>query len=288
MEIKKIFVAGAGTMGSGIAQNALTAGYEVTLFDISAAQIAKAKAEIEKQLNRGVEKGRMNEAQKKDCMARFSMTETLDAAKNAHLVIEAASEKFEIKADIFKKLSALCATEAILASNTSSIPITKIAAVCSNPGRFVGLHFFHPAPVMRLLEIIRGLETTDATIEAAKQIGERLGKVTIVSKDSAGFIVNRLLDPMLNEAVDLLEKGIATAEDIDKGCKYGLNHPMGPFELIDHSGVDILLAVMETIYADTGDSKYRPSPLLRRMVESGKLGKKTGIGFYDYSKGNTD
>jgi 3-hydroxybutyryl-CoA dehydrogenase len=284
MEIQKIFVAGAGTMGSGIAQNALTSGYEVTLYDISAAQTAKAKAEIEKQLSRGVEKGRLSEAQKNDCAARLGITETLDAARDTHLVIEAASEKFEIKAEIFKKLSALCATETILASNTSSIPITKIASVCSNPSRFVGLHFFHPAPVMRLLEIIRGLETTDAVIDAAKNVGGRLGKVCIVSKDSAGFIVNRLLDPMLNEAVDLLDKGIATAEDIDKGCKYGLNHPMGPFELIDHSGADILLAVMETIYADTGDSKYRPAPLLRRMVEAGKLGKKTGIGFYDYTK----
>ena len=284
MEIKKIFVAGAGTMGAGIAQNALTAGYEVALYDVSAAQIAKAKAEIEKQLNRSVEKGRLSEAQKHECAARFGIAETLDAAKGAHLVIEAAAEKYEIKADIFKKLSALCATETILATNTSSIPITKIAAVCSNPGRFVGLHFFHPAPVMRLLEIIRGLETTDAVIETAKNVGDRLGKVCIVSKDSAGFIVNRLLNPMLNEAVELLDKGIATAEDIDKGCKYGLNHPMGPFELIDHSGADILLAVMETMYADTGDSKYRPAPLLRRMVESGKLGKKTETGFYDYSK----
>jgi 3-hydroxybutyryl-CoA dehydrogenase len=286
MEIKKVFVVGAGTMGAGIAQNALTAGYEVMLFDVNAAQIEKAKAGIEKQLVRSVEKGRMSETEKQNCMARFAASGTLEAAKDAHLVIEAASEKFEIKADIFKKLSAVCAAETIFASNTSSIPITKIAAVCSNPGRFVGMHFFHPAPVMRLLEIIRGLETTDAAVSAAKEVGERLGKVSIVSKDSAGFIVNRLLDPMLNEAVDLLDKGIATAEDIDKGCKYGLNHPMGPFELIDHSGVDILLAVMETIYADTGDSKYRPAPLLRRMAESGKLGKKTGKGFYDYSKGS--
>jgi 3-hydroxybutyryl-CoA dehydrogenase len=283
MEIQKIFMAGAGTMGAGISQTALTAGYEVMLFDINAAQIEKAKTGIEKQLIRGVEKGRMTEAEKQSCMARLSTTETLDAAGSAHLVIEAASEKYEIKADVFRKLSAVCSAETIFASNTSSIPITKIAAVCSNPGRFVGMHFFHPAPVMRLLEIIRGLETTDETIAAAKAAGDRLGKVTIVSKDSVGFIVNRLLDPMLNEAVDLLDKGIGTAEDIDKGCKYGLNHPMGPLELIDLTGVDILLAVMETMYADTGDSKYRPAPLLRRMVESGKLGKKVGIGFYDYS-----
>jgi 3-hydroxybutyryl-CoA dehydrogenase len=286
MEIKKVFIAGSGTMGTGITQNALTAGYETALYDISGEQLEKAKAGIEKQLNRSVEKGRMDEAQKKDCIARLVITEKLDAAKNADLVIEAASERFDIKADIFKKLSAICTAKTIFASNTSSIPITKIAAVCSNPERFVGLHFFHPAPVMRLLEIIRGLKTTDETIAVAEKFGERLGKVTIVSKDSVGFIVNRLLDPMMNEAIDLLERGVATAEDIDKGCKYGLNHPMGPFELIDNSGADILLAVMETIYADTGDSKYRPAPLLRRMVEAGKLGKKTGIGFYDYSKEN--
>lgn len=284
MNIEKVVVIGSGAMGTGIAQVALQAGYSVTLRDISQAQMDKAGANIQKQLNRNVEKGRMTAEEKDAALARLTLSDAPEALKQADLVIEAAAENAEIKMNIFREVCSLCSDTCILATNTSSISITKLSGAVTHPERFIGMHFFNPVPVMKLLELVRGLGTSEETIQTAKEIGEKLNKVIIVSADSAGFIVNRLLDPMINEAFDLIERGVGTPEDIDKGCKYGLNWPMGPCELIDMAGIDILLAVMETIYADTGDSKYRPSPLLRRMVEAGRLGRKSGRGFYDYTK----
>lgn len=282
MKIEKVVVIGSGAMGTGIAQTAIQSGFTVTLRDISPVQLDRAKVNIEKQLGRSVEKGRMTAGERDLAMARLTVTGSSEAVKDADLIIEAASERLEVKREIFQEICSLCSDGAILASNTSSISITKLSGAVTHPERFVGMHFFNPVPVMRLLEIVRGLNTSEETIEAARAMGERLGKIIIVSADSVGFIVNRLLDPMINEAFDLIERGVGTPEDIDKGCKYGLNWPMGPCELIDMAGIDIELAVMETIYADTGDSKYRPSPLLRRMVEAGRLGRKSGKGFYDY------
>lgn len=284
MNIEKVVVIGSGAMGTGIAQVALQAGYSVTLRDISQAQMDKAGVNIQKQLNRNVEKGRMTAEERDAALARLTLSDAPEALKQADLVIEAAAENAEIKMNIFREVCSLCSDTCILATNTSSISITKLSGAVTHPERFIGMHFFNPVPVMKLLELVRGLGTSEETIQTAKEIGERLSKVIIVSADSAGFIVNRLLDPMINEAFDLIERGVGTPEDIDKGCKYGLNWPMGPCELIDMAGIDIELAVMETIYADTGDSKYRPSPLLRRMVEAGRLGRKTGKGFYDYTK----
>lgn len=283
-EIQKVFVIGSGAMGTGIAQTALQSGFSVTLQDVSAEQLQRAKANIEKQLSRNVEKGRMTAEERNVALKRFTISNELDTVAEADLVIEAASEKMEVKKSIFQNVCAICSDEAVLATNTSSISITALSDSVTHPERFVGMHFFNPVPVMKLLELVQGLNTADETIATAKAIGEALGKICIVSADSAGFIVNRLLDPMINEAFDLIERGVGTPEDIDTGCKYGLNWPMGPCELIDMAGIDIELAVMETIYADTGDSKYRPSPLLRRMVEAGRLGRKSGRGFYDYSK----
>lgn len=284
MNIEKVVVIGSGAMGTGIAQVALQAGYSVTLRDISQAQMDKAGVNIQKQLNRNVEKGRMTAEERDAALARLTLSDAPEALKQADLVIEAAAENAETKMNIFREVCSLCSDTCILATNTSSISITKLSGAVTHPERFIGMHFFNPVPVMKLLELVRGLGTSEETIQNAKEIGERLSKVIIVSADSAGFIVNRLLDPMINEAFDLIERGVGTPEDIDKGCKYGLNWPMGPCELIDMAGIDIELAVMETIYADTGDSKYRPSPLLRRMVEAGRLGRKTGKGFYDYTK----
>ena len=284
MNIEKVVVIGSGAMGTGIAQVCLQAGYAVTLRDISQEQLEKAGRNIEKQLARNVEKGRMTAEEKDAALARLTLSGDPEALKQADLVIEAASEKVEVKMGIFREVCSLCSDSCILATNTSSISITKLSGAVTHPERFIGMHFFNPVPVMKLLELVRGLGTSEETIQTAREIGEKLNKVIIVSADSAGFIVNRLLDPMINEAFDLIERGVGTPEDIDKGCKYGLNWPMGPCELIDMAGIDIELAVMETIYADTGDSKYRPSPLLRRMVEAGRLGRKTGKGFYDYTK----
>lgn len=281
-EIKTIYVIGSGAMGSGIAQMAAQSGFRVVLQDISAGQLEKARKGIEERLAKNVLKGRISEAEKKFTLSNLQMVETIDGVSEADLVIEAASEKLEIKKNIFRNVCEKAREDAILATNTSSISITELSQAVTKPERFVGMHFFNPVPVMKLLELVKGLNTSEEVIEAARSVGERLGKEIIVSADSAGFIVNRLLDPMINEAFDLIERGVGTPEDIDKGCRYGLNWPMGPCELIDMAGIDIELAVMETIYKDTGDSKYRPSPLLRRMVQAGHLGRKTGRGFYEY------
>jgi 3-hydroxybutyryl-CoA dehydrogenase len=284
MEIKKVFVIGSGQMGTGIAQVALTGGYDVTLSDISAEQLEKAKKNIDKQLAKSVEKGRLTEDQKAVCIANLkTATESAQYAE-ADFIIEAASEDVGVKKAIFAEVSKYARKDIVIATNTSSIPITSLAASVDKPGRFVGMHFFHPVHAMKLLEIVKGLLTSDETVETAKEIGKKIGKETIVAKDNAGFIVNRALAIFLNEAIELVEKGICTPEDVDKGMRFGLGHPIGPFELMDGSGLDLQLAVMEKIYQDTGDPRYRSSPLLRRKIEAGHLGRKTGRGWYDYSE----
>ena len=282
MEIKKIFVVGGGFMGSGIAQTAITAGFHVTLNDVSMDILERSRAGIDKMLAKNVTKGKMTQADKDAAMARLSLADALSAADGADLAIEAVVERADVKKAVFAQLSAICRPDAILASNTSSISIADLASVVDRPARFVGMHFFSPVPLMKLLEIVKGIATAPETVDTARAVGERLGKVCIVSKDSPAFIVNRMLDPMINEAIGLLEAGIGTVEDIDVGMKNGLNHPMGPLELIDMAEIDIELAVMEVLHAETGDPKYRPATLLRNMVRMGWLGRKSGRGFYVY------
>lgn len=287
MEVKKIFVVGGGFMGSGIAQTAITAGFQVTLNDMSMDILERSRDGIDKMLAKSVTKGRMTEQVKQEAMANLHLTDNLNAASDSDMVIEAVLERLDVKKSVFSKLSEICREDAILATNTSSISITEIASVVKNPARCLGMHFFSPVPLMKLLEIVKSIATPDETVAVAKAVGEKLGKVCIVSKDSPAFIVNRMLDPMINEAIGLLEAGIGTVEDIDTGMKYGLNHPMGPLELIDMAGIDIELMVMEVLYAETGDPKYRPAPLLRNMVRMGWLGRKTGTGFYIYHPDGT-
>ena len=287
MKIKKIFVVGAGLMGAGIAQVAICSGYEVTLNDVSMEILERSKQGIEKNLEKDVSKGRMAAEDRDAALARLTLADCSEAAKDADLVIEAVVERVDVKKAVFQKLNKICRKDTILATNTSSISITEISSVVDEPSRFLGMHFFSPVPRMKLLEIVKGIATSQATIEIAREVGKQLGKTCIVAKDRPAFIVNRMLDPMINEAIGLLEAGIGGVEDIDQGMKYGLNHPMGPLELIDMAGIDIELAVMEVLYAETGDPKYRPAGLLRDMVRMNWLGRKTGKGFYIYHEDGT-
>ena len=287
MNVQKIFVVGGGFMGAGIAQTAITAGFEVILNDISMDFLEKSKAGIEKMLNKSVSKGKMTQEAKDAAIARLTISDDLTAAKDADMVIEAIVENVEIKKSVFAKLSDICREDAILATNTSSISVAEIASAVKRPSRFVGMHFFSPVPLMKLLEIVKAVCSSAEAIEVARAVGEQLGKVCVVAKDRPAFIVNRMLNPMINEAISLLEAGVGSVEDIDKGMKNGLNHPMGPLELIDMAGIDIELAVMEVLYKETGDPKYRPAILLRDMVRMGWLGRKTGKGFYIYHADGT-
>ena len=282
--MKKIVVIGGGTMGLDIAQLFARNNYDVVVRDISDDIIRASESRLNKSLEKMVSKGKMDEAGKADILAHMTFTTELNLASDADLVVEAAVENLEIKKRIFAELDKICKSETILASNTSSISITAIAGVTKRPDKFIGMHFFNPATVMKLVEVIRGSHTSDETCAAITELACAIGKEPVEVNEAPGFVVNKILIPMINEAVDLVYTGVASAEGIDTAMKLGANHPMGPLALGDLVGLDVCLAIMDTLYSETHDSKYRASLLLRKMVRAGKLGRKTGIGFYDYQK----
>ncbi len=280
--LQKIAVIGAGTMGSGIAQVVAEAGYEVILRDIEEEMLDKAVTRIAGGLNRLVQKERITEDEKNNILDRVTTTKKIDSIRDVDLVIEAATEKMEMKKKIFRQLDEVCQKKTILASNTSALSITELASVTSRPEKVLGVHFFNPAPIMKLVELIRGLTTSEEVFAEVKVFIEKISKKPVEVNESPGFIVNRLLIPMINEAAFLLGEKIALAEDIDSAMKLGANHPIGPLALGDLIGLDVCLAIMETLYQDFADSKYRPAPLLRKKVRAGQLGRKSGEGFYTY------
>ena len=285
MEIEKIGVLGAGLMGSGIAQVAAEAGYEVVMRDIEDRFVQAGLTTIKKNYERAVGKGKVTQGQAEGVLHRIKGVVDLAAAvQGANVVIEAVVEKMDLKKQVYRELDRLCAPATILASNTSGLSITEIASVTKRPEKVIGMHFFNPVPLMKLVEIIKGQATSEETFRVIKALAEKMGKTPITVNEAPGFAVNRILVPMINEAIFVLQEGIASAEDIDKGMTLGANHPLGPLALADLVGLDTLLSVQETLYQELGDSKYRPCPLLRKMVRAGHLGRKSGKGFYEYAK----
>ena len=281
--MEKIFVLGAGTMGAGIVQAFAQKGYEVIVRDIKDEFVERGLAGINKSLSKLVSKGKMTDETKEDILSRISGTTDMNLAADCDLVVEAAIENMKIKKEIFAELDKICKPETILASNTSSLSITEIASATGRPEKVIGMHFFNPAPVMKLVEIIRGMATSQETFDAVKELSLAIGKEPVEVAEAPGFVVNRILIPMINEASFILQEGIASVEDIDTAMKFGANHPMGPLALGDLIGLDVCLAIMDVLYNETGDTKYRASSTLRKYVRAGWLGRKTGRGFYNYN-----
>ncbi len=284
-EIQSVGVLGAGQMGSGIAQVAAQIGLQVKLGDASVELATKAKARLESTLSKLVEKGKITAEDKDAALSRITPVGTIADLGDCDLIVEAVTENVELKLELFKKIDATAKPDAILASNTSSISITKIAAVTSRPSSVIGMHFMNPVPLMKLVEVIRALQTSDATYASTVSLATRMNKTVVTANDAPGFIVNRLLLPLINEACFALQEGVGTATDIDEGVKLGLNHPMGPLELADLIGLDTVLAIAEVLQRDLGEDKYRPANILRKHVTAGWLGRKTGRGFYRYENG---
>ncbi|AXI10658.1 3-hydroxybutyryl-CoA dehydrogenase [Oceanobacillus sp. 143] len=283
MSINKIMVIGAGQMGAGIAQVCAQSGFDVLLYDLNEKALNKGMNIIEKLLFRAVEKERMTETERDGALRRLTPSNQLQDAATCDLIIEAVIESMEVKSKVFRELDEIAPKHAILASNTSSLPITELAAVTNRPDQVIGMHFMNPVPVMKLVEIIRGLQTSDETYLAIEAVGKKLQKTSVEVNDFPGFVSNRILMPMINEAIYTVYEGVASPADIDTVMKLGMNHPMGPLTLADFIGLDTCLSIMEVLYEGFGDSKYRPCPLLRKYVKAGWLGKKSGRGFYEYS-----